>query len=82
MKRRCKGRSKGRNIEVEPIKGYISNMYMHSYYQIDPASIKMTSGSASAENNASSDSLDHNMALTLYFASTFYSAIDVISPKP
>ena len=57
MKRRRKGRSKGINIEVEPIKGYRLNIYMHSYYQIDPSSINKTSGSASAENNASSESL-------------------------
>ena len=82
MKRRRKGQSKGINIEVEPIKGYRSNLYMHSYYQINYASINKTSGSASAENNAPRESLEHDMALTLYFASTFHSAIDTIFPKP
>ena len=82
MKRRRKGRSKGINIEVEPIKGYRSNMYMHSYYQIDTASINNMSGISSAENNASRERLEYAMALTLYFASTFNSAMDIISPKP
>ena len=38
--RKLKGKSKGRNIEVEPIKGYRSDPYMHSYYQSDPAKHK------------------------------------------
>ena len=80
MKGRCKGQSKGRNVEVEHIKGYRSNLYMHSYYQIDPASINKTSGIASPENNTSSEILDHAMASTLYFASTFHSAMDIIFP--
>ena len=82
MKRRQKGRPKGRNIEVDPIKGYRFNLYMHSYYQIYPANINKTSGIASAENNAYSESLEHAMALTLYFASTFNSAMDTMFPKP
>ena len=49
IKQRRKSRSKGRKIEVEPIKGYISNLYMNSYYQIDPVSINMMSGITSAE---------------------------------
>ena len=39
MMRKRKGRSKGRKIEVELIKGYPSDLYMHSYYQSDPTSI-------------------------------------------
>ena len=66
----------------QPIKGYISNMYIHSYYQIDPASINNTRGIASDENNESSESLEHAMALTLYFVSTFHSAMDNIFHKP
>ena len=46
MKRRHKVQSKDRSIEVEPIKGCKSNMYMHSYYQTYPASMNKTSGSA------------------------------------
>ena len=82
MKRRRKGQSKGRNIEVEPIKGYRSNLYMHEYPQIDPASINKTRGNASAESNVSIEILDHAMALTLYFVSTFHSVMDTILPKP
>ena len=81
MKRRRKGRSKGRNIVVEPIKGYRSNLYIHSYYQIDPTSINKTSVSDSAENIKSSKSLEHATAMTLYFTSTFHSAMDIIYPK-
>ena len=55
---------------------------MHSYYQIDPASINNTRGIASDENNESSESLEHAMALTLYFVSTFHSAMDNIFHKP
>ena len=55
---------------------------MHSYYQIYPPSIKKTSVSASAENITSNKSLEHAMALTLYFASTFNSAMDTMFPKP
>ena len=39
MMRKRKGKSKGRHIEVDPIKGYRSDLYMHSYYQSDPAII-------------------------------------------
>ena len=71
-----------KKVEVEPIKGYRQNMYMHSYYQIDPESINKTSGVASAENNASIEILEHDMELSLYFESTFHSAMDIIFPKP
>ena len=54
---------------------------MQSYYQIYPAIINNTSGSASAENIASKESLEYDMELTLYFASTFHSAMDIIFPK-
>ena len=82
MKRPRKGQLKGKIIEGDPIKVYICNLYVQSYYKIDPASINKTSGSASAENNAYSDILEHAMALTLYFASIFHSAMDLIFPKP
>ena len=55
---------------------------MQSYYQIDPASINKTSGSATDENNASRKSLEHAMELTLYSAYTFHSTMDTILPKP
>ena len=52
---------------------------MQSYYQIYPAIINKTNGSSSAKNTASSESLEYDMALTLYFTSTFHSAMDIIS---
>ena len=55
---------------------------MQSYYQIDPASINNMSGSTSDENNSSSESLEHAMALTRYFASTFHSVMDTPFTKP
>ena len=54
MMRKRKGKPKGRNIEVETIKGYPSDLYMHSYCQSDPASINQMDGNASAEDNSSS----------------------------
>ena len=36
MMRKQKGKSKGRNIEINTIKGYRSDLYMHSYYQSEP----------------------------------------------
>ena len=54
MKRRQKGLLKGINIEVDPIKWYRSNMFIHSYYHIDHASINNTSVSVSVENISSS----------------------------
>ena len=69
-------------LKLSLSKMYISNLYMHSYYQIDAASINKTGVSASTENNASRESLENSMTLTLYFASTFYSAMDIIFPKP
>ena len=80
--RKRKGKLKGRNIEVEPIKGYRSDLYMHSYYQYDPASINQMDGNTSAEDNSSSESLAQAMAMTIYFASTFHSTVDIIFPKP
>ena len=53
MMRKQKGKLKGRNIEVEPIKGYRSDLYMHSYYQSNPASINQMDGNASDEYNSS-----------------------------
>ena len=82
MMRKQKGKPKGRNIEVGPIKGYRSDLYMHSYYQSDPASINQMDGNVSDEYNPSSESLAHAMAMTIHFASTFHSAIDIIFPKP
>ena len=38
--------------------------------------------SISAENNASSKSLEHGMALNLYFAYTFHSVEDIIFSTP
>ena len=38
-------------------------------------------GNASAEDNSSSDSLAQSMAMTIHFASTFHSAMDIIFPK-
>ena len=55
---------------------------MHSYYQPDPASINQMGGNASAEDNSSSESLAQAMAMTIHFASTFHSAMDIIFPKP
>ena len=82
MMRKRKGRSKGRNIEVEPIKGYPSDLYMHSYYQSDPASINQMDGNASAKDNSFSESLAQAMATTIHFASTVHSAMDLIFTKP
>ena len=82
MMRKQKGNSKGRNIEVEPIKGYLSDIYKHSYYQSDPANINQMDGNASYEDNSSSESLAQAMAVTIYFASTFQSTMDIIFPKP
>ena len=79
--RKRKGKSKGRDIEVEPIKGYLSDLYMHSYYQSDPASINQMDGNASAEDNSSRDSLAQAMAITIYFASTFHLTMDLIFHK-
>ena len=82
MMRKRKAKSKGRNVEVEPIKGYRSDLYMHSYYQIDPASINQMDGNPSAEDNSSIESSEHAMALTLYFASTFHFEMNIIFPRP
>ena len=82
MMRKQKGKPKGRNIEVEPIKGYRSDLYVHSYYQSDPASINQMDGNASAEDNSSSKSLAQAMAITIYFASTFHLTMNLIFPKP
>ena len=54
---------------------------MHSYHQIDPAIINKTLGSASAEKNTFKEILEHAMTLTLYFASTFHTSMDIIFPK-
>ena len=54
MMRKRKGKSKGRNIEIEPIKDYCSDLYVHSYYQSDPASIIQMDGNASVEDNSES----------------------------
>ena len=78
MMRKRNGKLKGRNIEVEPIKGYPSDLYMHSYYQSDPTSINQMDGNTSAEDNYSSESLAQAMAMTIYFASTFHSTMDII----
>ena len=67
MMRKRKGKSKGRNIEVEPIKGYRSDLHMHSYYQYNPASINQMYGNASSEDNSSSESLAQAMAMTIQF---------------
>ena len=80
--RKRKGKSKGRNIEVDSIKSYRSELYMHSYYQSDPASINKMDGNASAEDNSSSESLAHAMTMTIHFESTFHSAMDLIFTKP
>ena len=82
MMRKLKGKLKGRNIEVKPIEGYRSDLYMHLYYQSDPASINQMDGNASAEDKSSIESLAQAMAMTIHFASTFHSAIDIIFPKP
>ena len=82
MMRNQKGKSKERNIEVERIKGYHSDLYMHSYYQYGPASINQMDGNASAEDNSSRESLAQAMAITIYFAWTFHSTMDIIFPKP
>ena len=82
MMRKLKGKSKGRNIEVDPIKGYRSDLYMHPYYQCNPASINQIDGNASAEDNSSSDSLTQAMAMTINFTSTFHLDMDLIFPKP
>ena len=55
---------------------------MHSHYQMDRANLNKCEGNAHAENNASSDSLEHAMAMTYYFASTFHAAIDIVFTKP
>ena len=39
-------------------------------------------GNASAEDNSSRDSLAHSMAMTIHFASTFHSDMDIIFPNP
>ena len=80
--RKQKGKSKGINIEVEPIKGYLSDLYMHSYYQSNPASINQMDGNASAEDNSSKESLAQAMEMTIHFESTFHLAMDIIFPKP
>ena len=82
MIRKRKGKSKGRDIEVDPNKCYHSDLYMHSYYQSEPASINQMDGNASAEDISTSESLAHAMLMTINFASTFYSAMDIIFPKP
>ena len=46
MMRKRKVKLKGRNIEVEPIKGYRSDLYIHTYYQSDPARINQMDGNA------------------------------------
>ena len=80
--RKQKGKLKGRNIEVDPIKGYSSDLYMYSYFQIEPARINQMDGNASAEDNSYREILAHAMAITIYFASIFHSAVDIIFPKP
>ena len=82
MMHKRKDKSKGRNIEIDPIKVYRSDLYMQSYYQSDLASINQMDGNSSAEDKSSSESLAHAMAMTIHFASTFHSAMDVIFPKP
>ena len=77
-----KGKPKGINIEVEPIKKYCSDIYMHSYYQSNPASTNQMDVNESAEDNSSSKSLAQAMSMTIHFASTFYSAMYIIFPKP
>ena len=76
------GKPKGKNIEVDPIKGYRTDLYMNSYYHSDPASINQMDGNASAEDKSSNESLAHAMAMTTHFESTFHSAIYIIFPKP
>ena len=82
MIRKRKGKPRGKNIEVDPIKGYPSDLYMHLYYQSEPAIINQMDDNASAEDNPSSKSLAQSMAMTIHFASTFHSAMNLIFPKP
>ena len=70
-------RKRGNNEHIEPIIGYRSDLYMHSHYQMDRANLNKCDGKSSAENDASSESLEHAMAMTFHFASTFHSAMDI-----
>ena len=63
----------------QPIRGYNSRFYMHSYYQMDAANINKTDGNGSKEDASSSEALEHASAFTYYFASTFLSAAKTFS---
>ena len=78
MRNRRRGRNKGMNVKVVPIIGYDSWLCMFSYYHINPGSINKTDGSASSEDGSSIESLKYAMAMMLYFASTYQSAMDII----
>ena len=82
QRRKRKSRCKDQDNDVEPIIGYSSDLYMHSHYQINRASINQMDGSATAENNSSIESLQQAVHLAIYFASIFHSAMDFIFPKP
>ena len=78
IQNRRRGCNKGKNVEVVPIVGYDSWLCMFSYYHINPGSINKTDGSASSEDGSSIESLKYAMAMMLYFASTYQSAMDII----
>ena len=78
IRNRRRSFNKRKNVEVVPIVGYESRLCVFSYYQIDPPSINKTNVGTSAEDESSSESLEHAMAMTLYFASIYHSALDII----
>ena len=63
------------------IRGYDAELCMFSYYQLDRQNINKTRCDRTAEDGTSIDPLEDTMALTLYFASTYLTAIDIIFPK-
>ena len=80
--RKRKAKSKGKAVEVEPIKGYHSALYIHSYYQIDQANTNKMDSNLSAEDIPSIETSEYAMAMYLYFASTFHLATDIIFLRP
>ena len=64
------------------IKGYDKDLCMFSFYQMDRANInRCEHGGQTRDDNTVSDAADETMALTEYFASTFFCACKIILGK-
>lgn len=62
----------------QPIRGYDSRLYMHSYYQMDAANINRCNRNISKEDSASTDAAKFTLELIYDLASTFHSAAKII----